>query len=395
MTGGAVVVTSTPVWRKIPRYAGLLLLWTLFVFGLLETAGYLAFEKAGLQSFGRYGYPSGLIVPDTRLGWRYQPGYEGYFKGGLDYLQIPIQINSDGFRDAEFRPKDAARPRLVVVGDSVVFGSGVAAGERFGEKLQARAERAGWPIEVRNLGINHYTFKQYLALAEMDFAGLRPDALLIGFTLNDIEPWDPQPQPAENDAGGPALRDTLGRLVDRFERSWASRFLDEIAIRVKYAAMGVEEEAAYHTRWMASVTEYWQREENRRRLAAELDELLSLVADRGLAVAVVLLPEKNDLLEPERFAFPRQAVAAMLESRGVPLCDPYAAFAADDDISHLFLEHDSIHLTPRGHDLLAQTLFDCLRAGPLRTYASALAAPPDSRTARTGDAVGRSLGYAQ
>jgi len=381
------------VWRKIPRYASLLLLWTLFVLALLETAGYLAFEKAGLQSFRKYGYPSGLIVPNARLGWSYEPGYEGYFKGGLGYLEVPIRINSAGFRDAEFGAKDPARARLVVVGDSVVFGSGVAAEERFGEKLEARAARAGWTIEVRNLGVNHYTFGQYLTLAKMGFAGLQPDALLIGFTLNDIEPWDSSAHSVDDGRGRPALRDALAHLIDRFERSWASRFVDEVAIRVKYAAMGVDEEAAYHTRWMTSVTNYWKREENRRRLAAELDELLSLLADRGLAVAVVLLPEKNDLLDPERFAFPRQAISAMLESRGVPFCDPYAAFAARDDIGHLFLDHDSIHPTARGHDLLAQTLFDCLRSGRLRTYASALAAPRDSRTARIGDSVARSVGH--
>ena len=51
----------------------------------------------------------------------------------------------------------------------------------------------------------------------------------------------------------------------------------------------------------------------------------------------------------------------MLADLRVPVCDPYSAFAKVPDPSALFLTNDSVHYTPAGHRIVADTLAACLR----------------------------------
>lgn len=355
------------------RYRGALAAaWIVFVFLLLELAGFVTFAVVGIKTVAGYGYPTGLTVDNDRLGWSYQPGFEGTFKGNLAYLDIPVRINSTGFRDQPFAAKIAGRPRLVVIGDSVVFGPGVAAEDRFMEQFEARARQLGWPLEVRNLGVNGYTFAQYLEMIGLDFFGLKPDGVLLGFTLNDIQ--------ERNWRGGDAGRGGLlarsrvraGQFVDWLERSYASRFIDEVSTRVNLAYTREREGPAYHTKWMRSVVDFWKRDDARQRLGREIDELRDRLAAAGIPFAVVIFPELNDVLQPERFAYPRETIRRMLEERRIPYCDPYPAFRAHAAPTDLFLASESVHYAPSGHALLAEALLECFRTGQLAALGTAL-----------------------
>ena len=103
---------------------------------------------------------------------------------------VEVTINSSGFRDHEFPGPDRTRsPRILVLGDSVTWGWGVAMDDGFPQRLEralsrdAGAEAA--PPVVYNLGVEGYSTKQELRLLEQLGPQLEPDAVLLVYVLND------------------------------------------------------------------------------------------------------------------------------------------------------------------------------------------------------------------
>jgi len=232
----------------VSRRVLLAFLWLGFVLLLLQGVGYLAFGL-GLFTATGYGYPKDLHIEDAGLGFRLRPGFRGHFRGTA-YEHIPIRTNQHGYRDDPFDAKRPGRRRVVVLGDSVVFGSGVAAEGRFTEQLESHSDVASRGIEALNLGVNRYTFGHYLVQAERDVPRLAPDAILVGFTLNDIKEFDPSAG-----LGGLAPTDeavgtfkAARRYV--FRQTYGGRFLRVLRKRIEFARLSSDEQEAYHTKWM-------------------------------------------------------------------------------------------------------------------------------------------------
>jgi len=128
-------------------------------------------ERAGSESLG--------FQHDRRLGWLPVPHAEKTFKTG--HRTITISNNSDGLRDVE--PIRDARPRIVFLGDSFVWGLGVEARERFTEKL--RAKHSEWT--VYNFGVVGYGTDQEYLLLRSRFEKYQPQVVFLLFcTENDF-----------------------------------------------------------------------------------------------------------------------------------------------------------------------------------------------------------------
>jgi lysophospholipase L1-like esterase len=341
--------------------------WLLFVFLLLQFAGWVYFSLNVAKPIEGYGYPAGLHVEHPVLDFLYQPGFSGYFNGAA-FGDIPIEINERGFRDGPFPAAEPGRARLAFLGDSVVFGAGVRADERFTECLERGASDSPAPLlptlEVLNLGVNSYTFGHYLGIAELDYFGLAPEAVVLGITLNDFAPMADASPARRLRRHAEALHkpDWVERVQDRLGRTYAGRFLGELEDRIQYALMNADAREEYHTKWMRSVVTAWQDPATQASFARELDRFLARASEDALPVGVVLFPELNDLLEPTRFGSARRIVLGILAERQVPICDLYQAFAQHDEPQALFLPHDGVHFTPAGHHLACAAIARCLNA---------------------------------
>ena len=101
-----------------------------------------------------------------------------YRQTHADY-QVDYAINGRGFRGPDWGPKPAGVRRLLVVGDSMVEGHGVAVDETFAAQL----DLAGW--EVLNVGVQGASPIYYAAnLAR--YLALEPDAVLLVSFANDL-----------------------------------------------------------------------------------------------------------------------------------------------------------------------------------------------------------------
>lgn len=359
MNGAARVLS--PRWWV--RRVVMALLWLAYLILLIQLAGWIYYAVGAGRNLESYGYPVGLFAPHPELDYVYTPGFTGRFNGAA-YQDIEIRINQTGFRDDPFAPAPGERTRVAVLGDSVVFGAGVAEADRFTERLAAEPP-PGMALEVLNLGVNSYTLSHYVSQARLEIMGLSPDLVLVGFTLNDNDPrsraWPArQFQAAEAAPGDPGVveqaRQWAGRLA-------GARMLREARDRLRFALMNADEREAYHTKWMRRVVETWQDEAILARVRDELSQLKRLLEAQGTPYAMVLFPERNALARPGSFDVPRQTARRLMAALDMPVCDPFPRFAQAGNLAALFLPGDSVHFSPAGHALLRDGIAACMADG--------------------------------
>ncbi|MGH9428853.1 MAG: SGNH/GDSL hydrolase family protein, partial [Terriglobia bacterium] len=140
------MTTSRKLRTLLARF--MLIIISLFV-GLLLAEGLtrilfpqLAPRTARLTKFWKY---------DSRYGWAHNPGASGYFE--TFGIRAFVTINSKGFRGPEIEhARDPKRQRVLVLGDSYVWGYGVKDDEVFTERLRTAVPE----VEIVNLGVSGY-----------------------------------------------------------------------------------------------------------------------------------------------------------------------------------------------------------------------------------------------
>lgn len=314
-----------------------------------------------------YGYPAGLYAWDPCCEYRLAPGFRGHFTGSA-YTEVPIEVNADGFRDAEFREaRVQGTERIAFLGDSVTFGAGVAAHERFSDRLRRDGD-GGPPRETLNLAVNSYSSWHYAQQARHVVPRFAPDLVVVGLCLNDLEPkhesW-PRKHVAAPDGS------FVGEYL-RPERRERRRTRDLFAL----VGITSELETRWKNRdpwrtWMKRLGGKWQDPAQRAELRANLVALRDALAEGpgrersadGAAprLLVLVLPEAHALADPQRYGAPREQALALLDELGIAHLDVAPDFAADADVASLFLPGDSIHLSPRGHARVAALLEERLR----------------------------------
>jgi lysophospholipase L1-like esterase len=126
-----------------------------------------------------------VIRFDSALGWSLKPranlrSYDD--QTGLDYR---IRTNSLGMREREVSErKPPGKKRILIIGDSIAFGTGVEAEWRFSDFL---SRALGSDVEVLNAGVSGWGTDQELLYYEKIGKKLDPDVVILTFTMaNDV-----------------------------------------------------------------------------------------------------------------------------------------------------------------------------------------------------------------
>ncbi len=244
---------------------------------------------------------------------------------------IPLVSNADGFRASrEFGDRDG-RVRVLVVGDSFVFGQGVRAEERVTEQLEALEPQwrvdnmgmTGWGIDLMIRAIAHHGPKAdpdivVLAVYTDDFRRLLPYYAGVGveyqkFALEGASLTSvPFPRPA----------------------AWERLRLVQLV---------------YQTRW--------QRDRNQYALhTALLDRYLELAESVGFKPAVTFFPGLGDTAEDRQR---RGFLAEWTARHGVPYADLTDAIHGAG-VDQVYIQ-DNWHWNPSGHRIAARELQDLVR----------------------------------
>jgi lysophospholipase L1-like esterase len=302
-----------------------------------------------------------FFLYDPELGWRGRPQAEGPFSGWE--FTTRVHLNAEGFRDrAVVEEKPAAHRRILLFGDSIMWGYGVEEGERFSDLLPGLLASRGVEVEVLNLAVNGYDTGQELLLYRR--IGMRScaDLVIVGLYENDlresVSAW-------QGPYAKPYFRLVEGRLelanVPVPQADWASLQEDQRS--------GLKRWLREHVRVYALAA--WARETLRSVLAPPpsvptadepgmlvtarlLRQFQQEVTEAGGRFAVVLLPDHRVLEQGDGGALRRVAAAAGIEAtldlaprfRDIPL----------EQRRRLFYRLDGAHWTPEGHALAARHL---------------------------------------
>jgi hypothetical protein len=174
------------------------------VLAAVSTALGLAVLEAGLRARAHLAAPAGLgtarpdpvppggrarlghvvrLSPNPRIVYELVPGLDVVFLG------VPLRTNADGWRGPAVAP-ERTRPavRVVGLGDSVMFGWGVAEEDAFlfrlGAALEASHPAVAW--EVVNTAVPGYN--TVMEVETLEAKGLRfdPDVVVLNFVGNDL-----------------------------------------------------------------------------------------------------------------------------------------------------------------------------------------------------------------
>jgi len=182
--------STLPVEQAITlpgRFRGLLPKLGLLLLSLLAASG---LGEIGLRIF--YREPRLQTADAANLGYRYHAEL-GWFPVPNSKTRITASRtitashNTQGFRGPE--PAASGKPRIMFLGDSLVWGFDVEAGERFTEKLQARHPE----LSVDNLGVCGYGTDQEFLLLQKQFAKYKPQLVFLvicGDNDNEDNAWN-------------------------------------------------------------------------------------------------------------------------------------------------------------------------------------------------------------
>lgn len=324
-------------WKSILLGAGASAAWLVVLEAGCRLAGVAGDLRAQHELRERQRVPRGaevgmhvLIQPSRfpELVYELRPGLDLRFRGQR------VTTSSAGFRDREYRRvKPPGVRRIVGIGDSVMFGWGVADGEDYLALLEERLQRDGRDrFEVINTAVPGYNGVMEVGALQRKGLEYEPDLVVMGFCGNDLE--------LPNFLIGP--RDYLS-----LRHSWLHEF---VAGRLGAASGAGWVPAQYAD--LAGLDAYLQA----------LRRLRDLSESRGFDVLILYYPAP---LEPMRRA------ARQLGFAQLSLASAVQGFHADHGGREagrklLRLSQVDPHPTPIGHRLIADRLFDYLvRSGSL------------------------------
>lgn len=229
-------------------------------------------------------------------------------------MGVDVRTNAQGFRGPEIAAKAPGMRRVLLLGDSLAMGWGVAEADTVSTLLEQRLNARGQgKFEVINAGVGNYNTAMEIALFEARGLAVDPDIVVLLYYINDAEPT-PQPRSNWLTRNSELLTVAAGRL-DMLERSWGA---------------APDWRAYYDGLYGADRPGWRQTQETLQRFA-------QICRERKLRCLVANYPELRHLA-PYPFAPIERLVRDAVEKTGLPYLDLLPALSG--------LEPSSLWVTP-------------------------------------------------
>jgi hypothetical protein len=254
-------------------------------------------------------------------------------------------LNTKGYRDTEHDThKSPGTVRILILGDSLTFGSGVADDDIYPRLLQ---RLAGPHVEVISLAQNGWGTADELAALRRDGLVYSPDIVVVGVVTND-----PSPPITEDQGQSPSwmVFQSISRNMMLF------RFLD-FRLNIMAESRG----------WKYSYSE-WEKDiyDSDKRYRAKWEkaviELAQELLTRGISAYAFLLigPTQANELNAWKFKI-LEEVFHKAGFKTYNLLEPYIVTFQGVDPTTLFALPDDSHPGPKVHEFYASELWKVLR----------------------------------
>ena len=297
-------------------------------------------------------------VADSELGFRFVPAGTGEYV--LSDLSFTYATDEHGFRNPSPWPATA---EIVVVGDSLAFGFGVADGAQWAQLVREGLERA----RLVNLALPGYSPLQYARAFETYGRGLAPKLLIVGlFPANDVSDQRDFSRWLELGAQG---NYDVWRLLDSgpagtLKSSYLVQFLVSHGWSGRSRALSLDQGPL---RLVPSQIRSSARGARRghpdfEAVVETLSELHSAAREAHSRVLFLVFPCKEEVYLPRRVPRPTRPFVEVFRERGWDLIDleaPLVERAARGE--RLYFEVDG-HPDERGNRLTAEAVLAWIAA---------------------------------
>jgi lysophospholipase L1-like esterase len=278
-----------------------------------------------------------------------QPNFHGTSIWG-----VPFRINSMGFRGPELAwAKPAGTFRVLVLGDSIVMGSGLSVQDTLPALLQQElADRFPGPrFEVINAGVSGYGLPEEYTVMKEDGLRLDPDLVVLGFCLNDVpgtvfaDHINPR-----RDLSFPGKQFLLTHLA-------LARFFQE-----RYNRIGLRNDFLGLADWLAAAPGSAVDRRVQAGWAAyrqQLRPLLSLCREHRIHFLFVAFPHQAQFEDRQQEFRPQRELARLAREMDFDLLDPAPDFRPV--LERVYIFGDPVHPSGFGQRLLARRIGDYIQ----------------------------------
>lgn len=369
--------SSKKKWRKLLGNIGLLIFSIVFALVLLEIVVRIFYPQKLSFNVSQW---------DKYVGFTNIPNIEGYSEHP-DY-EMFVKINSKGLRDREFTyEKPANTIRIGMFGDSFTFGEGVQNDETYSKVLEQmlwdnpEIKQSGVNIEVLNFGVGKSGTSHQLALYRKEGKKYDLDMVMVGFlSVNDF---------SDNWNGVYYLEN--GELVHNPTAYSSIRKIQRVLNHIPFYKW-----ASTHSHLVnmikTSATIYDDRKRGQETIEHSVENTNldnSAIYQKQVELTVRLFEEFRAEVEADgsdffvsSFPFKYHKVIIRQEEENPPYiaqCDTLLKVIRSREIEVFdllpiyiekptepyYFEHDG-HMTPKGHQLLAKSIYEYKLADILR-----------------------------
>lgn len=275
----------------------------------------------------------GMKSDNPILVWELKPGITIKAGSRLDY-----SVNSDGLRDYE-RDVSEDSYKIVVLGDSLTYGSGVNLEEIYAKILEKKLNELNEKkYEVFNLGVSGYGTAQEVESLRVKGLKYDPDLIILGYTLND---------PMEFNCRLFLTIPINCRLKGVLSQS---KFL--FFIRRSIHNLFPQEDTRHDTQ-LGLDEEKWKR------VTKPFEELSKISQEEDIPVMIVVFPLLKDF-NNYRWSHVHSKINDMGETQGfyvLDMFDSYKEYKAED---LQITKKDVYHPNKQGHEIAADAIFKTL-----------------------------------
>ncbi len=348
----------------------------------LRAAGLAVFFGVG-EAVVRALFPP-LVTEGKYSRWTDEPyGYEMVPGAKVIVSSTEVTINSMGFRDGEVTlAKPPNTLRVLVLGNSHVFGEGVREDQVFTGLLEKKLETAadgGGTVEVLNLGVFGYRTAQEVHLLERRGLEFDPDVVVILYNLSDVSPplvsvpgFDsvalshsvpPRPRSAGDPRGelerslaeNGERKGLMGGFRELIRRSELAR---AVYFRLKKLFVGIavgdvnDQHRPDSPGWIG--------------VRSSLSHAKRLCDDNGARLLLVIHPKLIEL-DSYPYHFAHGAVKKFCSATGIEVADLLDAYRGQDGRS-LWIHRENAHPNAKGHQIIAEFLAGYFRSNPVELH---------------------------
>ncbi len=289
------------------------------------------------------GYPKELHIIDEILGYKLKSNYNGNFPMSL-YQDKNIVVNSFGLRDSEKNYSKNVELRILGLGDSVTFGSGVNNNETYLYILQKYLEEEKLSAETINAGVSGYELSQEYNFYKKEGYKYHADIVTLGIVLNDIN---------EPNISLIKMNMKVFGYHDRPQDKVSTKIIKNICQSCVFFYSLINN---YNQIYFREIYSKWSEKKAYNLFKSRIIELNNNLTEENKKLVLIVFPYTQQFANGYNLGkYPQEKIKDIADEENITLIDllPYLDV---EDYEKYYLYGDNLHLNEEGNKLVAQVI---------------------------------------